>query len=66
MHEGKFWNEYDGRAHLFPGLQIKKKSDGIFINQAKCTKEFIKKFELKNAKVRKTSMATTTKHDKDE
>ena len=41
-------------------------SDGIFINQAKYTKELIKKFGLEGAKTIKTLMATITKLDKDE
>ena len=39
---------------------------GFFINQAKYTRELIKKFGLKDAKSSKTLMATTTKLDKDE
>ena len=46
-------------------LQIKQ-SDEIFVNQAKYTKDLIKKFALENAKVSKTTMATTTKLDKNE
>jgi len=41
-------------------------SDGIFINQAKYTRELIKRFGLEDAKLSKTPMATTTKLDKDE
>ena len=52
--------------NYFFGLQIKQKSDGIFINQAKYTKKLIKKFGLENTKVNKTPMTTTTKLDKDE
>ena len=46
--------------------QIKQRSDGIFINQAKYTRELIKRFGLEDAKLSKTPMATTTKLDKDE
>ena len=52
--------------NYFLGLQIKQRSDGIFINQAKYTKELTKKFELEGEKISKTPMATTTKLDKDE
>jgi len=52
--------------NYFLGLQIKKRSDGIFINQTKYTRELIKKFGLEDAKIRKTPMVTTTKLDKDE
>ena len=65
MHEERIWNEYD-ELNYFLGLQIKQRSDGIFINQAKYIRELIKKFEPENAKISKTLMATTTKFDKDE
>jgi len=52
--------------NYFFGLQIKQRSDRIFINQGKYTRELIKKFDLEDAKIRKTPMATTTKIDKDE
>ena len=55
-----------GELNYFIGLQIKQKSDGIFINQAKYKKELIRKFELEDTKISKTPMATTTKLDKDE
>ena len=41
-------------------------SDEIFINQAKYTRELIKRFRLGDAKLSKTLMATTTKLNKDE
>jgi len=77
MHEERVRNDYDGIAYLlemimmgeliyFLGLQIKQKSDGIFINQAKYTGELTKKFELEDVRISKTPMATTTKLDKDE
>ena len=55
-----------GELNYFLGLQIKQRKDGIFINQAKYTKELIKRFRLEGSKVSKTPMATTTKLDKDE
>jgi len=55
-----------GEFNYFLGLKIKQRSDGIFVNQAKYTKEHIKKFGVENAKVCKTPMAATTKLDKDE
>jgi len=54
-----------GELNYFLGLQIKQRSDGIFINQAKYTRELIKKFGLEGTKTSKTSMATTTKLKKD-
>ena len=63
-------NEFEismmGELNYFLGLQIKQRSDGIFINQAKYTEELIKKFRLEGVKTSKTPMATTTKLDKDE
>ena len=55
-----------GELNCFLGLQIKQRGDGIFINQAKYTRELIKKFGLEDAKICKTPMAATTKLDKDE
>ena len=55
-----------GELNYFLGLQIKQRSDEIFINQAKYTRELIKKFRLEDAKTSKVPMAITTKLDKDE
>jgi len=55
-----------GELNYFLRLQIKQKSDGIFVNQAKYTKELIKNFGLENTKISKTLMATATKLDKNE
>ena len=62
----EFENEYDGRAQLLSWTSNKQKSDGIFINQAKYTRELIKKFGLEDARISKTPMAITTKLDKNE
>ena len=63
-------NEFEmsmmGKLNYFLGLQIKQRSDGIFLNQAKYTRKLIKKFGLEGIKTSKTPMATTTKIDKDE
>jgi len=63
-------NEFEmsmmSELNYFLGLQIKQKSDEIFINQAKYTRELIKKFGFEGAKTSKTLIATTTKLDKDE
>ena len=53
-----------GELNYFFRFQIKQKGDRIFINQAKYTRELIKKFRPKNVKISKTAMATTTKLDK--
>ena len=55
-----------GELNYFLGLQIKKRSDGIFISQVKYTKKLIKKFRLEDSKTCNTLMATTTKLAKDD
>ena len=55
-----------GELNFFLGLQIKQMRDGIFICQAKYSKELIKKFRLEGSKTCNTPMATTTKPDKDD
>ena len=45
-----------GELNYFLGLQIKQRKDGIFINQAKYTKELIKRFGLEGARTSKTPM----------
>ena len=64
MHE-EFKMSMMGELNYFLGLQIKQKSDVIFVNWAKYIRELIKKFGLKGAKISKTFMDTTTKLDKD-
>ena len=64
--KNKFEMSMMGELNYFLVLQIKQRSNGIFINQAKYTRELIKKFGLEGAKTSKTPMATTTKFDKDE
>ena len=66
MHEERVQNQYDGRAQLLSWTPNQIKNDGIFINQAKYTRELIKRFGLEDAKLSKTPIATTTKLDKDE
>jgi len=55
-----------GELNYFLGLQIKQKSDVIFINQANYTRELIKKLGLEDVKISNTLMVTTTKLDEDE
>jgi len=66
MHEERIQNDMMGELNYFLGLQIRQRNDRIFVNQAKYTRELIKKFGLDNAKISKTLMATTTKLDNDE
>ena len=55
-----------GKLNYFLELQIKQRGNGIFINQAKYTRELIKKVGLDDVKICKTLMAATTKLGKDE
>ena len=55
-----------GELKFFLGLQIRQCSSGIFINQAKYTKDLLKRFGMNGAKASKTPMSTTIKLDKDE
>ena len=63
-------NEFEmsmmGELKFFLGLQIKQTDNGTFINQAKYTKDLLKKFDLDNVKPIGTPMATSTKLDSDE
>ncbi|KAD4385880.1 hypothetical protein E3N88_26049 [Mikania micrantha] len=54
-----------GELQFFLGLQIKKSTDGIFIHQAKYTKELLKKFDLQNCKQCSNPMSSTTQFDAD-
>ena len=66
MYAAEFEMSLMGELNYFFGLQIKQRSDGIFISQVKYTKELIKKFGLEDLKTCNTPMATTTKLDKDD
>ena len=64
--QGEFEMSMMGELNYFLGLQIKQGKDGTFINQAKYTKELIKKLKMKNAKPYNTPMSSSIKLDKDE
>ena len=64
--QGEFEMSMMGELNYFLGLQIKQGKDGTFINQAKYTKELIKKFKMENAKPYNTPMSSSIKLDKDE
>ncbi|KAK2982868.1 hypothetical protein RJ640_001859 [Escallonia rubra] len=63
-------NEFEmsmmGELTFFLGLQIKQSKDGIFINQAKYTKELLKRFDMKASNAFDTPMSSSLKLDKDE
>ena len=55
-----------GELTFFLGLQVKQSKDGIFINQAKCIKDMLKKFGFEDIREIDTPMSPITKLDKDE
>ncbi|KAK2977314.1 hypothetical protein RJ640_014213 [Escallonia rubra] len=55
-----------GELTFFLGLQIKQSKDGIFINQAKYTKELLKRFDMEASNAFDTPMSSSLKIDKDE
>ncbi|KAK2974639.1 hypothetical protein RJ640_020521 [Escallonia rubra] len=55
-----------GELTFFLGLQIKQSNDGIFINQAKYTKELLKRFDMEASNAFDTPMSSSLKLDKDE
>ena len=64
--QGEFEMSMMGELNFFLGLQIKQSSDETFINQAKYTKELLKRFGMMGAKSLATPMSTSIKFDKDE
>ncbi|XP_050895881.1 secreted RxLR effector protein 161-like [Lathyrus oleraceus] len=48
------------KMNYFLGLQTKKLKDGIFINQSKYCKEFLKRFAMDNCKAMSTPMGSGT------
>ncbi|KAK2967481.1 hypothetical protein RJ640_025521 [Escallonia rubra] len=63
-------NEFEmsmmGELTFFLGLQIKQSKDGIFINQAKYTKEILKRFDMEASNAFDTPTSSLLKLDKDE
>ena len=50
-----------GELTYFLGLQVKQTDSEIYINQAKYTRNLVKRFELDNAAHARTPMAANTK-----
>ncbi|GKB93698.1 putative ribonuclease H-like domain-containing protein [Tanacetum coccineum] len=65
MHD-KFQMSSMGELSFFLGLQVKQKSDGIFISQDKYVAEILKKFDLASIKIASTPMETNKPLTKDE
>ena len=55
-----------GELNFFLGLQIKQLKERTFINQAKYIRNFLKRFNMEEAKTMKTPMSSSIKLDKDE
>jgi hypothetical protein len=55
-----------GELHFFLGLQIKQVKEGTFVQQAKYTKDILKKFKMDDLKPLSTPMSTTTALDANE
>ncbi|GKA48688.1 putative ribonuclease H-like domain-containing protein [Tanacetum coccineum] len=65
MHD-KFQMSSMGELSFFLGLQVKQKSDGIFISQDKYVAEILKKFNFASVKTASTPMETNKALVKDE
>ncbi|GKB35886.1 putative ribonuclease H-like domain-containing protein [Tanacetum coccineum] len=65
MHD-KFQMSSMGELSFFLGLQVKQKSDGIFISQDKYVAEILKKFDFASIKTASTPMETNKALIKDE
>ncbi|GJS77773.1 putative ribonuclease H-like domain-containing protein [Tanacetum coccineum] len=65
MHD-KFQMSSMGELYFFLGLQVKQKSDGIFISQDKYVAEILKKFDFASVKTASTPMETNKPLIKDE
>jgi hypothetical protein len=66
MMENEFQMSMMGELTFFLGIQVKQMKQGTFVDQAKYTKDLIKKFSMADAKPVSTPMSTTTALDPDE
>jgi hypothetical protein len=55
-----------GELSFFLGIQVKQMKEGIFIHQAKYTKDLMKKFNMARLKYVLTPMSNTAALDPDE
>jgi hypothetical protein len=65
MMENEFHMSMMGELTFFVGIQVKQTKEGIFIHQAKYTKDLMKKFNMAELKPISTLMSTTTALDPD-
>ncbi|GKF92096.1 putative ribonuclease H-like domain-containing protein, partial [Tanacetum coccineum] len=66
LMKGRFQISSMGELIFFLGLQVKKKTDGIFISQDKYVADMLKKFDLASVKTAITPMETKIALTKDE
>jgi hypothetical protein len=66
MIENEFQMSMMGELTFFFGIQVKQTKEGIFIHQAKYTKDLIKKFNMAELKPMSTPMIMTAALDPDE
>jgi hypothetical protein len=65
MMENEFQMFIMGELTFFLGIQVKLTKEGIFIHQAKYTKDVMKKFNMAELKPMSTLMSTATALDPD-
>jgi hypothetical protein len=66
MMENEFQMSIMGELNFFLGIQVKQTKKGIFIHQAKYTKDLMKKFNMAELKPVSTPMSTAAALDPDE
>jgi hypothetical protein len=66
MIEKEFQMSMMGELTFFKGIQVKQMKQGIFIHQAKYTKDLMKKFKMAELKPVSTLMSMATALDPDE
>jgi hypothetical protein len=66
MMENEFQMSMMGELTFFLGIQVKQMKEGIFIHQAKYTKDLMKKFNMAELKPMSTPMSMTAALDLDE
>jgi hypothetical protein len=66
MMENEFPMSMMGKLTFFLGIKVKKIKEGIFVHQAKYTKDLMKKFNMAELKPMSTPMSTTTSLGPDE
>jgi hypothetical protein len=66
MMKNEFQMSMMGEITFFLGIQMKQTNEGIFIHQAKYTKDLIKKFNMAELKPMSTPMSIIAMLDPDE